>query len=125
MESVILLMRSKSDNKKVWGPIGWKALHTLAIMYPDTPTYQDEVKAINSIKAIINNLPCPECVKHATEYFNTTPPDLSTSFAFQKWVFTFHSMVSARLNKPIITWDQYREMYKSVFEIKRSIRHRA
>jgi FAD-linked sulfhydryl oxidase len=108
----------KVADKNIWGPVTWKHLHMIAIRYPNNPTVTDRHQAFTNIMATIDALPCAVCQLHAMDYLlkkGTGPNalDMCNSFAFQKWVFTFHNVVNERLGKRVISWEEYRRMYHS------------
>ena len=57
----------------VWGPKLWFMIHTIAINYPDNPTYQDKrshEEFYNSLKYVI---PCEKCRVHYTQRLKRMP----------------------------------------------------
>ena len=85
---------------KNWGPPTWIFLHTyIEKMSPDL--YSKNVATIiGHIKMICNNLPCPYCITHATNYLkNVTTSSVPNKEAMIHMLFTFHNNVNRRLKK--------------------------
>jgi len=100
-----------SMTKNQWGPIGWAWLHTQAINYPQNPTKFEQIAMFTRFWSFIQTLPCIECRIHATNYTRIYPPDFSGSIGFQIWAWRFHNMVNYRLDKPLMSVNEYRRMY--------------
>jgi hypothetical protein len=96
-----------------WGPAGWRWLHLEAINFPPRPKIAQKGCALGRLRVFVAHLPCPECRTHATVYLAQNPPDLSSSEAYQAWVFNFHNTVNARLRRPLFSYDDYSELYKA------------
>lgn len=103
---------AKPVPKKVWGPRGWQWAHSEAINYPAAPTPRQQQAAHLRFWAFIQGLPCGECRYHATEYARVYPPDFSGTHNYQTWMWRFHNAVNRRLGKPLISAEEYRELYK-------------
>ena len=57
---------------KIWGPITWNLLHTIAEkIYEDKFIYAKK-DVIRIILLIIQNIPCPICRDHAEKYIKKT-----------------------------------------------------
>ena len=97
--------------KEQWGPRGWAWLHTLAIYYSANPTPQEQRAMFARFWSFIQKLPCPECRLHTIKYARAYPPDFSGSAGFQTWVWRFHNAVNFRLDKPLITSEEYNDIY--------------
>ncbi len=100
--------------KQEWGPQGWHWIHALAINYPPlSPTATDARAAFWRIWNFVTHLPCEECRMHATQYVLQNPPRLTTSRAFQAWVWRFHNDVNRRLGKRHIPYEEYLRLYNN------------
>ena len=87
------------ENKRVkemlWGEPTWFLFHTLAEKIKDK--YFDGLKGklFNFIKQICNNLPCPECAQHATQYINGVNFDaIRNKSQLKILLHTFHNTVN-------------------------------
>lgn len=88
---------------KDWGPPLWLFLHTLAEKIDETKFNELGFgsQLFNLIKQICNNLPCPDCSKHATSFLNKVKLNtISTKQDFKMMLFYFHNLVNIRTNKP-------------------------
>jgi len=99
--------------KSVWGPRGWRWLHTMAIAYPRKPSKEDKLLVQRRLTDFFNALPCPECRAHAAQYLARHPPDITDSATLQAWTWRFHNFVNARLGKPAFPFSAYQQMYLS------------
>lgn len=97
--------------KPEWARRGWTWLHGLAIRFPQEPTHQARARALAEIWRFFNALPCAECRFHATAYYRTVPPDVSSGAALQVWAWRFHNAVNIRLHKPFYPFEVYRAEY--------------
>nr|AAF27974.1 Te-9GL protein [African swine fever virus] len=95
-----------------WGPKYWRALHLYAIFFSDTPGWKEKYEAIQWILNFIESLPCTRCQHHAFSYLTKNPLTLNNSEDFQYWTFAFHNNVNNRLNKKIISWSEYKNIYE-------------
>lgn len=88
---------------KHWGPPLWMFFHTLAEKIDETKFIELGLgsQLFNLIKQICNNLPCPDCSKHATSFLNKVKSNtISTKQDFKMMLFYFHNLVNTRTNKP-------------------------
>lgn len=88
---------------KHWGPPLWMFFHTLAEKINETKFVELGLgsQLFNLIKQICNNLPCPDCSKHATIFLNKVKMNtISTKQDFKMMLFYFHNLVNLRTNKP-------------------------
>jgi hypothetical protein len=88
---------------KSWGTPTWIFFHTLAEhINPEFYIHnRDIIKSF--INSICNNLPCPECTKHAIQYnkFNLTNTNIENKEKLKMFFFNFHNTVNVRKNKPL------------------------
>ena len=86
-----------SEKKMKWGEPIWFLFHTLAhkVKESEFPRVKDEL--LNIIYNICNNLPCPMCAGHATEYMNKINfKTISTKKDLKDLLFVFHNTVNER-----------------------------
>ena len=100
-------------SKNQWGRPIWHKLHTLAIHYSDAPTMNDMVQMHRTIYDIVETLPCPTCVQHASQYLARNSMALHNSKKLQAWVHKFHNYVNAMTGKVIVTEKEYDRIYAS------------
>ena len=96
----------------VWGPRAWYWLHNAAINYPAAPTKEMRLAAMVRFWSFLQSLPCAECRKHAAAYARKHPPDMRGSREYQTWAWRFHNAANERLSKPIMTPEEYQEVYR-------------
>lgn len=95
--NVPIVPPSPEPKKMKWGEPTWLLFHTLA--HKIKPEYFDQTRLelLNIINVICNNLPCPTCANHATQYmkgvnFNA----IQTQQQLKNLLFTFHNEVNKR-----------------------------
>ena len=54
----------------VWGPPTWILFHTLIAKLTDDGFNTIGLQLFRYIKRICNNLPCPDCAQHATQFLS-------------------------------------------------------
>jgi hypothetical protein len=98
--------------KMKWGAPTWYFLHTLVAKIK--PEYFSELKEelIKIIISICNNVPCPICAEHSTQYTSKTNfNSIQTQHDLQMYLFKFHNDVNTRKNVPLFTYDELIEKY--------------
>jgi len=87
-----------------WGPLGWMTLHSVSLIYPETPTLEEKMIATRFIQLFADCISCPACNAHfksMLELYKLAHPDyLSSRQKFAMFVFRAHNTVNARLDKP-------------------------
>lgn len=99
-----------------FGPGVWLVIHTMAI---DAVTDEKITDFIDWLGMMLNRLPCPKCVKHATTYLYNHDPNIyrRTKNSNGKlvgmfiWTWIFHNSVNQRLGKDMYEFDEAYEMY--------------
>ena len=51
-----------------WAPITWVFLHSFSYKVNEEYFYKNKDVCFQIVKYICNNLPCPMCQSHATQY---------------------------------------------------------
>lgn len=87
----------------IWGPALWMILHSSAerILSKQMKRLpQEEIRIWTGLLSSMKfSLPCPQCKKHYTLYFNTHPlPDFSIQ-SVRQWLYMLHSQVNERTGK--------------------------
>ena len=89
----------------VWGPLGWMTLHSVASLYPDTPTETERQLMITWLDLFRDTITCPTCLGHFTELLSSYraqfPNMLYSRRDFLLFTFRAHNAVNKRLGKPI------------------------
>ena len=101
-------------SKMPWGKPTWFMLHTLAEKIKPEHFQQLRVEIFNIIKRICNNLPCPDCTTHATNYINGINFDnIHTKEQLKIMLFQFHNSVNKNKNVPLFDYKDLDSTYKS------------
>lgn len=98
--------------KKVWGNAIWLLFHTLA--HKLKPEYSREVPILFAhINSICNNLPCPDCQEHASNFLSRVNIKAITSSkeALVEFLYIFHNTVNKRLSTPAFPKESLNAMY--------------
>jgi hypothetical protein len=93
-----------------WGPLGWGTLHTIAALYPESPSEKEQQLVRNWFDSFAYCITCPKCQTHFTtmytDYKNSHPEMFSSRKELTTFVFRAHNTVNRRLGKPVYTLDQ-------------------
>jgi FAD-linked sulfhydryl oxidase len=89
----------------IWGPLGWMTIHSMASLYPDTPTQSERQLMVSWLDMFAATITCPSCREHFTEllgsYRQKYPNMLDSRSTFLLFSFRAHNSVNARISKPI------------------------
>jgi hypothetical protein len=104
-------------NKILWGPPFWFFFHTLAEKVKPELFYENRDAIFGIVREICNNLPCPTCTSHATQYLNNINFNaIQTKQDFVMMLFEFHNSVNKRKNIPIFPYSELQPKYeKAIF----------
>jgi hypothetical protein len=70
----------------------------------------------NLLGSLRYSLPCPQCKKHYTTYFASTPITNVDQAFIRGWLYNLHNQVNSRTDKPnTITIEQIPEIYSKLF----------
>lgn len=88
----------------VWGPGMWLTLHTITLNYPARPTPQDQQWYQMFFQSLGHVLPCAECQKHFTQYYNTTMGSTPMKYLYSRqslslWLYNLHNLVNSSTGK--------------------------
>lgn len=100
--------------KMKWGEPIWFFFHTLAhkVKEDEFPRIKDEL--LNIIYNICNNLPCPMCAAHATEYMNKINfKTIATKKDLKDLLFVFHNTVNERKGFPMFLYEDLDKKYNT------------
>ncbi len=106
-----------------WGPVMWRALHTLAEKSGGVSDKVNQLEELNIwprlIKVMAQGLPCDECRGHYSEWLSANPFIMPTNYTevreyIRKWLFNLHNHVNKQNNKPIFEYEQLGETYTIV-----------
>ncbi len=91
-------------NPNIWGPAGWRFLHSITFNYPHRPNLKDMNNAIIFFTSVGEMLPCVKCLEHYRENLKKYPISeaVYSRDALVNWLITIHNEVNRQLGKPII-----------------------
>jgi hypothetical protein len=96
-----------------WGQPTWFFLHTFAEKINSEYYLKHKQSVISLIKMICENLPCPHCRMHATQYMHKVNANsVQTKERLISMFIHFHNEVSQRLGKQAFNMDYYDKIYK-------------
>jgi hypothetical protein len=82
-----------------WGPSTWVFMHTLAAKIKEDSFPVIGPNLILVLIQISNNLPCPDCAKHAKEFWSKVKvANIKSKTDLVNLLFVFHNMVNKRRN---------------------------
>jgi hypothetical protein len=88
---------------EVWGPVLWRAIHDMALAYPERPSPEDARSVEAFFRALPALLPCAACGEKLRAELLAEPvsggPARSRA-ALYAWTVRLHNRVNARLGKP-------------------------
>ena len=99
----------------IWGPKLWFFIHTLALNFPETPTYTDIKNYEDFFENLKYIIPCDKCKLHYSQRLNTNPirnhlKDSNTLFI---WTIDLHNEVNKSLDKKILSYEEVTNIYKN------------
>lgn len=102
-----------SDGDKMrWGAPTWTLFHTIPEKLTNKTFVENKASIIQLITTICNNLPCPSCSQHATQYmmkvnFNA----IHTVEDLKKMLYIFHNNVNERKRYAEYPYDNLTDKY--------------
>lgn len=106
------LLSQPPKPKMKWGAPTWYFLHTLVAKIKPEHFSELREELIKIIVSICNNVPCPICAEHSTQYTNKTNFNtIQTQHDLQMYLFKFHNDVNTRKKVPLFTYDELIEKY--------------
>ena len=98
--------------KMSWGEPIWFLFHTLAHKIKEEHFLRLRDELLNNIYNICNNLPCPACAKHATEYMNKVNfRTIARKQDLKDLIFVFHNSVNERKGMPLFQYSELDAKY--------------
>ncbi len=102
---------------KVWGPKLWFSMHTIALNYPDNPTYQDKRNHEDFFNLLSHTIPCEKCRIHYRQLLDRYPiiQHLENSDQLFRYTILLHNEVNTLLNKPRLSYEEVVKFYKQSY----------
>jgi hypothetical protein len=89
----------------IWGPMGWMTLHSISLLYPESPTAEDKQIVKTFLNDFAESITCPHCERHFKimfENYKITHRDWADSrFNLFMFIARCHNTVNKRLEKPL------------------------
>jgi hypothetical protein len=101
----------------VWGSKLWFVIHTMALNFPENPTYDD----IRNYESFFNNLkfviPCDKCKIHFAQRLQKKPVinHLKNPDSLFRYTIDIHNDVNKSLGKRIYLYDEVVEIYRKAY----------
>lgn len=96
----------------LWGTYTWILFHWIAQHIKEEFFVSEREKLLHLIGSICNNLPCPSCREHASNYIKHYPfAYIKTKQDLIYYMYHFHNMVNTRSKKsyqPFSIMDKYK-----------------
>ena len=99
----------------VWGPKLWFFIHTIALNFPDNPSFED----IKNYEMFFENLkyiiPCDSCRLHYTQRLSANPVSKYLTDANTLFIYTIdlHNEVNKSLKKKIYSYEEVAKIYRN------------
>jgi len=112
-EKNLITQASNNEKKKMkWGEPIWFLFHTLAEKVKEESFQTIRLDLLNTISIICNNLPCPDCANHASEYIRKINfSSIKTKQDLKLMLFQFHNVVNQKKNFLLFSIDNLDSKY--------------
>ena len=99
---------------KIWGPKLWFVIHTLALNYPDNPSYDQKRIHEDFFNSLVFLIPCDKCRIHYRQHINNNPVvnHLKNSDTLFRYTIDLHNEVNKTLNKRLYSYDEAVKFYR-------------
>jgi hypothetical protein len=105
----------------IWGPHYWFFLHTLAMTYPHHPNSVTKKKYYEFIQNFPLFIPVEQISKDFEKLLELFPinPYLDNRDSFVKWTHFIHNKINEKMEKPILSLDQFFIQYYNKYTDER------
>lgn len=82
-----------------WGPSGWRFLHLITFLYPETPDTGDKILMREFMMLLPDILPCKYCRASFNKYYESLDltPHLESRELLILWLYKMHNKVNKKL----------------------------
>ena len=96
----------------VWGPIFWKAIHYIAMGYPEDPSQEDAATYRAFFQLLGSVIPCAKCRENYARHAEAIPIDnsLSNRQDLFTWTVALHNAVNAETGKQTVSVQEALDM---------------
>ena len=105
-------------NPTIWGPPFWFVLHTIAIAYPENPTFIERRNHYDFFRNLQSVVPCTECRRNYCAHFKKYPIEtfLDNKYSLLQWTIIMHNLVNKLNGEPQMTTQEVVSLYRKVYE---------
>lgn len=82
------------------GRATWTFLHSMAAMFPLTPSKAESMRAARFMQDFGHLYPCAPCAYSFRKILSSRPPETSSGPVFARWMCQAHNDVNRELGKP-------------------------
>ena len=109
-------------NPKIWGPAGWKFLHSITLHYPENPSLQDKQNYKKFFESLQFTIPCEKCKNHYQESLQKYSLDnaLNNKEALFNWLVDIHNEVNKKNNKKVLSYEEVKNIYEKLYSNKKN-----
>jgi hypothetical protein len=99
----------------IWGPKLWFFIHTIALNFPENPTFEQKKYYESFFENLKYIIPCDKCRLHYTQRQNINPVSkyLTDPNALFKYTIDLHNEVNKSLGKRIYSYEEVSNLYKN------------
>lgn len=103
------------ENPKIWGPKIWVKIHLMSIDYYDKPTLYQKKWKLTQVSKIPSVIPCRICADDTLNYISSNIDLLYEALESRQklilFFFNFHNYVNNKLNKDLLQFEEFKNMY--------------
>lgn len=105
-------------NTSIWGPSGWRLIHSTAFTYPRNPTFVDKQRYKMFFESLAYTLPCVNCQHNFQKELLQFDLDraLRSREDLARWSIDLHNSVNKRLGKKIMSYKEVQLIYKDLID---------
>jgi len=98
----------------VWGPKLWFVIHTIALNFPENPTFEQKKSYESFFENLKYIIPCDKCRLHYTQRQQVNPVSkyLTDPNALFMYTIDLHNEVNKSLGKRIYSYEEVSNLYK-------------
>ena len=103
----------------IWGPVGWKFIHFVALAYPQKPTEIQKTQYKTFFDSIKNILPCIICSNNYKKHLEELPLSdevLKDKESLVHWTIDMHNLVNEENGKKKLTYEEAIELMLKNFD---------
>jgi len=99
----------------VWGPKLWFFIHTIALNFPENPTFEQKKTYESFFDNLKYIIPCDKCRLHYTQRQQVNPVSkyLTDPNALFMYTIDLHNEVNKSLGKRIYSYEEVSNLYKN------------